>query len=152
MLRKILTVAALVVAVGCLQAQAGFDMYEAKKFTTCLAPTLVADNTAAITNSTVTGVEVAGLIGNGALVFSYQCNGGGANAVLSFSVASSSTTNGTYYTYTNASGTSAWAFTNAAGYAVMKFRPNGVNRYLRVVVTPSGSVTNAAAGALLITE
>lgn len=151
MIRKTLVSAALVVAIVA-SAFAGFDMYNSKNYTTCLTPTLIADNSAAITNSTTTGADLIGLPGVGCLILSYQCNAGGPAGVLSFKVQTCATTNGTYITWTNAAGQSAWAFTNSSGFAKVQFVPNTVSRYLRTVVTPSGAVTNANAGAILVTE
>jgi hypothetical protein len=139
-----------IVALFASVALAGFDQYNSKNYTTCLNPKAVTTSAAVITNSTSTGVDIAGLPGNGCMVFAYQCNNQ-ADAVLSFSLSSSATTNGTYATYTNADGVSAWAYTNAAGFGKILFRPNSVSRYLRVTVTPT-AVTNGVAGAVLVTE
>lgn len=142
-MKRMIGIAALVTCAGL--AFAGFDEYVAKNYTTCIAPTAV--NASAVTN---TPVDISGLPGNGSLVLAYSC-ANAANAVLSFSLATSATTNGTFTTWTNASGMSAFAYTNASGFARLLFRPNAVSRYLRVTVTPT-AVTNGMAGAVLVTE
>ncbi|MEN6537752.1 MAG: hypothetical protein ABFD89_29140 [Bryobacteraceae bacterium] len=147
MFRKI-AIAAGVAVVGTLVAFAGFDQYTSKNYTTLLQPTAV--NAATVTNSSTTGIEIAGLIGNGCLVFGYNATPV-EGSILSFSVSTCATTNGTYTTWTNSDGVAAWAFTNAAGFATMKFRPNSVSRYMRVTVTPT-AVTNGSASCVLVTE
>lgn len=139
---------ALILFAVALSCHAGFDQYAGKKYTTCLVPMAV--NDAAVTNSATTGTDIIGLVGNGCLVLPYSCTND-AGAILSFKLASCSTTNGSYTTYTNAAGVSSWSYTNAVGYALISFRPNTVSRYLRVYVTPT-LVTNGVAGAILVTE
>lgn len=148
-MKKLISIAALVVACG-LAAWAGFDQYAGKGYTKILAPTRIANSAVAITNTPANAVSVAGRVGNGCLVFAYQCNNA-SGATLSFQVLSSATTNGTYKVYTNASGVSAWAYTNSAGFATLSFRPGSVSRYLRAKVTPT-AVTNGVCGVLLVTE
>jgi hypothetical protein len=131
-------------------ACAGFDTYTGKTFTTILNPVVQAASTSNIT-SAVTGVDIARLPGEGAIQFAYCVNNHPA-ATVSFSVATCATTNGIYVTYTNASGVSAWVYTNATGYATIPFNPNSVLQYIRVTATPNASVTNGIAGAMLITE
>lgn len=145
-MRKMIPITAAFLVAGL--ATAGLDTYTGKNFTTCLTPTAV--NAAPVTNSAVTGTDIASLPGKGALLLSYRCDNAAA-AVLSFSIGTCSTTNGTYAAYTNASGVSAWAFTNASGVAVLPFTPNSVSRYMRVTVTPT-AVTNGNAAAVLVTE
>lgn len=150
MFRKIAFAAGLAAVAG-LAAFAGLDMYEGKNYTTLLQPTAIADGSVgAVTNSSTTGVEIAGLPGSGCLVFGYNATPA-AGSILSFSISTCATTNGTYVTWTNASGVSAWAYTNSAGFAKIKFVPNSVSRYLRVTVTPT-AVTNGSASAILATE
>lgn len=143
-----ISIAAIMAVAGL--ALAGFDMYTAKNYTTLLAPTYVATSDVAITNSTSTGVDVAGLPGAGAVLFMYSTTNG-ATSVLSFSLYSCATTNGTYVKFTNSAGVSAWAYTNGSGVAKVAFTPNQVSRYMRVVVTPTAT-TNGVCGAVLVTE
>lgn len=140
----------LILAVVCVAvaAFAGFDQYTSKNYTTLLAPQAV--NASVVSNSATAGVDIAGLVGGGAVVLGYKCNND-AGAILSFQIGTCATTNGAYVTYTNMAGASVWAFTNAAGFAVIPFRPNRANRYLRVYATPT-VVTNGSASAVLVTE
>lgn len=143
---KKIWIVALVALAGV--ALAGFDQYNSKNYLTALAPTPVANSASVVTNASP--LDIAGLPGNGSLVFQYSCANDAA-AVLSFSIKTSATTNGTYTTWTNADGVSSWTYTNSSGNARILFRPNTVSRYLRVFVTPT-AVTNGVAGALLVTE
>jgi len=164
------------VAVACtasLPALAGFDQYTGKTYTTLLEPTPlgvtqtgaitnmvtldgattnamnVVSSVPAITNSTSTGVDCVGLVGRGAVVFTLTP--GGTNGIVSATLSTCSTTNGTYTTVTNDQGQSVWAATNAAAVRVTPVRPNAFSRYWRVTVTATG-VTNGVAGAVLVTE
>ncbi|MFA6063963.1 MAG: hypothetical protein WC736_15350 [Gallionella sp.] len=150
MLKKVIAVAAVLTVAACLSVFAGFDMYTSKNYTTILAPQRVADSSVAITNLPGNVKTVAGLVGKGAMLFTYSCENTAA-ATLAFSISSSATTNGSFMTYTNASGVSSWIYTNASGVAVIPFTPNSVGRCLRVTVTPT-VVTNGVCGALLVTE
>ena len=147
---KIAMLASAVLAVLSVSAFAGFDMYTSKNYTTILAPQPVANSSVAITNLPGNVKTVAGLVGKGALVFTYSCANTAA-ATLSFSVSSSATTNGTFTTYTNDSGVSSWIFTNSSGVAVIPFRPGSVSACLRADVTPT-VVTNGVCGVILVTE
>jgi hypothetical protein len=148
MLRKITTLA-FVGIVATTATFAGLDMYTSKNYTTLLAPAKVSSTTA-VSNSAVTGVDVSGLPGVGALVFAYRCQDTAADTIT-FQLLSCATSNGTYVVYTNASGVSSWAYTNAAGFSVVRFVPNSVNKYMRVTATPSVS-TNGSAAVLLVSE
>ena len=146
-MKKSIIIAAILAVIG-MAAQAGFDQYNSKNYTTCLTPSVI--NAANVTNSATTGTDIIGLPGNGCLVFSYSCVNDAA-AILKFQVATCATTNGSYAVYTNSDSVASWSFTNSAGHAKMLFKPNSVSRYLRVYVTPT-VVTNGFAGALLVTE
>jgi len=143
-----MSIATIVVAVFGLAAYAGFDQYTSKNYTTLLQPSAV--DAATVTNSSTTGVDISGLIGNGALVFGYNATPT-TTSIVSFAISTCATTNGTYTTWTNGDGVAAWAFTNAAGFSTVKFRPNSVSKYLRVTVTPT-LVTNGSASCVLVTE
>mgnify|MGYP001616408212 CR=1 FL=1 len=169
--KKITLIAALVVAVAGV-ALAGFDQYTGKNYTTLLASeslgvtqtgastnavSIDGSNTnafsltttiAAVTNSTITGVDCSGLVGRGAVVFTLDPGAGG---VLSVSLSSCATTNGTYTTITNDQGQSSWSVTNTGAFKVIPVRPNSFSRYWRTTVTQTGC-TNASAGAVLVTE
>lgn len=146
---KLILIAALVSVVG-MVAFAGFDQFNSKNYTTGLKPTFVADDSVALTNSVTTGVDIAGLPGNGCMVFSYKCDNI-TGAILKFQIATCATTNGSYAIYTNSDGVASWSYTNSAGYGKVLFKPNTASRYLRIYVTPT-LVTNGCAGAVLVTE
>ena len=148
-MKKSIIIAAILSVIG-LAAQAGFEQYTQKNYTTCLNPTALADSSVVVSKSATTGVDIMGLPGNGSLVLAYQCNNA-AGAILSFQVGTCATTNGTYTIWTNAAGVSAWAYTNTVGFSKILFKPNSVSRYLRVYATPT-LVTNGVAGAILVTE
>ena len=150
MIKKVMIITAVLAVIASISAFAGFDMYTSKNYITVLAPTRIADSSAAITNLPSNVKTVAGLVGKGALVFSYSCENTAA-ATLSFAISSSATTNGTFVTYTNSDGVASWTYTNASGVAVIPFRPNSVSACLRVTVTPT-LVTNGVCGAILVTE
>jgi hypothetical protein len=146
-MKKILIgIAAALFAVA---AFAGFDQYASKNYKTLWAPQVIAGS-AVTTNSLITGTDIAGLVGEGSVVFAYSVTNV-AGATLQFQLQSCATTNGTYVTVTNGSGESSWTVTNSSGFARIKVRPNAQNRYLRVVVTPS-LATNPVVGAILVTE
>ena len=146
-MKKIIIAVAAVFAVG-LVAFAGFDQYVSKNYTTILAPQAV--NANAVSNSVNSGVDISGLVGGGAIVFGYKCDMA-AGSIIQFTLGTCASTNGTYTTYTNMTGASAWSYTNNAGFATVPFRPNRANRYLRVYATPT-LVTNGSASAVLVTE
>lgn len=160
MFRKIIALAAVVAVVG-IVANAGFDQYFGKTYTTLLKPTAIGTswnagstttNTAGVvTNSTYTGVDCVGLVGRGALVISCNPGNGAAGGVISVAFSTCDTTNGTYATVTNASGSAAWAVTTTAAYVVAPIVPNAQSRYWRVTATAT-SVTNGNVGAILVTE
>lgn len=128
-------------------AFAGLDMYTGKTKTTLLAPQPMTAGVA-ITNSTVTGVDVVGLPGNGVLVVAYSATND-ASASVSFAVSTCATTNGSYAAATMTGQTS---FTNSYGFAILPYKPVNNSRYVRVVATPSASATNSVAGVVLLTE
>jgi hypothetical protein len=168
---SILAAIAAIVAIA-FPAFAGFDQYTGKRYTTLMAPTPlgvtqtgattnmvtldgavtnaqnVVQTIGAITNSVTTGVDCVGLVGRGAVVFTLAPGVGG---ILSATISTCATTNGTYVTVTNDQGQATWSVTNTAAYRVVPVRPNAFNRYWRVNVTATG-VTNGVAGAVLVTE
>jgi hypothetical protein len=175
MKRKLIgIVAALAIATGL--SHAGMDMYTGKTYKTLLKPTTVGVTmTGALTNmvtldgaetnamkvttgsasgvvtsSVPTGIDCVGLQGVGALALSLN-PGISAGGIVSVSVSTCATTNGTYVTLTNAQGSSAWAATGTAAYVIAPVVPNAFGRYWRVTTTYSGA-TNATVGAVLITE
>ena len=143
-MRNLMILALALVAGGSF---AGLDMYTGKTKTTLLNPTVLTASVAA-TNSEVTGVDVVGLPGNGVLVVAYKADQH-ASASVSFAVSTCATTNGTYVAATLTGQT---AFTNAAGFAVLPYKPVNNSRYVRTVATPSAAASNAVAGVVLLTE
>jgi hypothetical protein len=144
-MKKILvSVAACVLS---MSAFAGLDMYTGKNYTTLLTPTVLS-STASITNSTTTGVNIAGLPGMGALMFLTEPGTGPATGSVSFSLYQCATTNGTYTLVTNQS-VSAYVVTN--GVVTAQIDPNGLSQYIRVVATGTAT-TNGCAAAILITN
>lgn len=128
-------------------AFAGLDMFTGKTKTTLLNPDVLTAGVA-YTNSEVTGVDVVGFPGNGVLVLAYDATQH-AEASVSFVVKTCATTNGTYATATLTGQT---AFTNAAGFTILPYKPVNNSRYVRVIATPSAAASNAVAGAVLLTE
>lgn len=128
-------------------AFAGLDMYTGKTKTTLLNPKVLTASVA-YTNSEVTGVDVVGLPGNGVLVVAYDTTQH-AESSVSFAVKTCATTNGTYAAATLTGQT---AFTNAAGFAILPYKPVNNSRYVRVIATPSAAASNAVAGVVLLTE
>lgn len=148
-MKKILIIAAIVATVASVYA--GLDVYTGKNFTTVLSPVIVVDNSTAITSTTATAKSgsIVGLPGVGAVVASYQCNAGGADAVLAFKFYQCTATN------TIGSEITALSFsvTNTTGFKVQALKPNTLTgSYIRAIVTPAGAVTNANVGAILVTE
>jgi hypothetical protein len=144
-MRKIAVFAAALM-VACMSF-AGLDMYTGKTKTTLLNPSVLNDGVA-VTNSTVTGVDVVGLPGNGVLVVSYKANNQ-ADAVVTFAVTTCATTNGTYAAATV---TGLIPLTNGVGTAIYPYKPVNNSRYVRVTATPSATVTNGIAAVTLLTE
>ena len=148
-MKKILILAAIVALVGSVYA--GLDMYTGKNFTPLMNSTLVSDNSVAKTSTVALAQSnpIAGLIGQGAILSSYQCTAGGAGAILSFKFYQCVSSNSIDGEITSLS----FAVTNAAGGKVQAYKPNtSTGSYVRVVVTPSGAVTNASVSSILITE
>lgn len=148
MFKKIIA-STVIMAALVAAAVAGFDQYTSKNYTQLMTPRVIASSASAFSNA-LDGVDISGLVGNGAVVISY-CATNLATSVLSVSFSSSATTNGTYTTYTNADGQAAWVYTNAASAAVFKFKPNTVSKYFRTTVTPT-AVTNGTISVMLVTE
>jgi hypothetical protein len=144
-MRKIAVFAAALMVAGA--SFAGLDMYTGKTKTTLLSPDVLTAGVA-VTNSEVTGVDVVGLPGNGVLVLAYDASQHAA-ASVSFAVSTCATTNGSYAAATLTGQT---AFTNAAGFAILPYKPVSNSRYVRVVATPSAAASNSVAGVVLLTE
>ena len=125
---------------------AGFDMYAGKTFTQLLKLTPVV-NATPVTNSAVTGVNVAGLPGIGAVVV--NCDAG--TGIVTVALSSCATSNGTYAAVTAADATTAWSFTNSAGLRVFPLRPNDQSKFLRTTATGITGTTGSVS-VVLITE
>jgi hypothetical protein len=156
---SLLAIVALVAPFGSV-ALAGFDQYTGKNYTTLLAPTgigrsMTGDTNGAIavtkitiTNLTSTGIDCAGLVGRGAIVFGVDSGGG----IVTARVYTCATTNGTYGIATNDAGESVWGVTNTSAFKVIPIRPNAFSRYWRVTMTSDSNVTNGSVSAVLVTE
>lgn len=173
-MNRIVLILSAIVAMSAMTCFAGFDQYTGKNYTTLLAPTpLGVTQTGATTNMVEIGgavtnvmnvvasvpvvsnsfgnvVSFAGKVGRGAIVFSLDP--GVAGGVLTATLWTSATTNGTYALYTNDQGESSWAVTNTEAFKVIPVRPNNASKYWRAQIVASTGCTNASASAVLVTE
>jgi hypothetical protein len=136
----------LLAAVIGTAAIAGLDMYAGKTFTLLLKSTPVV-GAIAVTNSTVTGVNVSGLPGIGAVVV--NCDAG--TGVVTVALSACATSNGTYAAVTAADSSTSWAVTNSASMRVFPLKPNDNSKFFRTTATGITGTTGSVS-VVLITE
>jgi hypothetical protein len=127
-------------------AVAGLDMYAGKTFTLLLKSTTVVDATP-VTNSAVTGVNVSGLPGIGAVVI--NCSAG--TGVVTVALSACATSNGTYAAVTDAYGATSWAVTNGAAMRTFPLKPGDNSKFMRTTATGIAGTTGSVS-VVLITE